>query len=102
MYIQSSAVSKSASVFNEWVAFPPPGDLPDPGIEPTSLMSPALAGRFFPASTTWEAPYASTYIIHKYPRIDSLTSRVVIYEGNGVSLEGIAKENVQIRLEPWL
>ena len=22
------------------------GDLPDPGIEPTSLMSPALAGRF--------------------------------------------------------
>ena len=25
----------------------PPGDLPDPGIEPASLMSPALAGRFF-------------------------------------------------------
>ena len=24
---------------------PPPGDLPHPGIEPTSLMSPALAGR---------------------------------------------------------
>ena len=23
--------------------FPPPGDLPDPGIEPTSLRSPALA-----------------------------------------------------------
>ena len=23
------------------------GDLPDPGIEPTSLMSPALAGGFF-------------------------------------------------------
>ena len=26
---------------------PPPGELPDPGIEPTSLMSPALAGEFF-------------------------------------------------------
>ena len=26
---------------------PPPRDLPDPGIEPTSLLSPALAGRFF-------------------------------------------------------
>jgi len=26
---------------------PPPGDLPDPGIEPTSHMSPALASRFF-------------------------------------------------------
>ena len=27
--------------------FPTPGDLPNPGIEPTSLMSPALAGGFF-------------------------------------------------------
>ena len=27
--------------------FPTPWDLPDPGIEPTSLVSPALAGRFF-------------------------------------------------------
>ena len=26
--------------------FPPPGDLPDPGIEPKSV-APALAGRFF-------------------------------------------------------
>ena len=34
---------------------PPPGDLPNPGIEPTSLMSPALAGGFFTTSATWEA-----------------------------------------------
>ena len=27
--------------------FPPPGDLPDPGIEPVSLSSPALGGGFF-------------------------------------------------------
>ena len=27
--------------------FPSPGALPDPGIEPTSLVSPALVGRFF-------------------------------------------------------
>ena len=27
--------------------FPPPGDPPDPGIKPLSLMSPVLAGRFF-------------------------------------------------------
>ena len=26
---------------------PPPGGLPNPGMEPTSLMSPALAGGFF-------------------------------------------------------
>jgi len=31
---------------------PPPGDLPDPGIEPVSLMSPALAGGFFTSSST--------------------------------------------------
>ena len=38
----------------EWVACPPPGDLPDPGIKPASLMSPALAGGFFTTSATWE------------------------------------------------
>ena len=27
--------------------FPTPGDLPDPGVEPVSLVSPALAGGFF-------------------------------------------------------
>ena len=27
--------------------FPTPEDLPDPGIKPTCLASPALAGRFF-------------------------------------------------------
>ena len=45
---------------------PPPGNLPDPWIEPASLMSPALASRFFLfffvffcffiTSITWEAP----------------------------------------------
>ena len=34
---------------------PPPGDLPNPGMEPAPLMSPALAGRFFTTSATWEA-----------------------------------------------
>ena len=33
----------------------PPGDLPNPGIEPTSLMSPAVAGRLFTTGATWEA-----------------------------------------------
>ena len=34
---------------------PPPGDLPDPGIKPASLVSPVLADGFFMTSTTWEA-----------------------------------------------
>jgi len=33
--------------------FPPPGDLPDSGTEPVSLLSSALAARFFTSSTTW-------------------------------------------------
>ena len=35
--------------------FPPPGDLPEPRIEPVPLMSPELAGRFFTSRATWEA-----------------------------------------------
>ena len=37
----------------EWVTMPFSRDLPDPGIEPASLMSPVLAGRFFTTSATW-------------------------------------------------
>ena len=35
---------------------PPLGDLPNPGIKPGSLTSPALAGRLFISSVTWAAP----------------------------------------------
>ena len=39
-----------------WSGFPSPplGDLPDPGVKPVSLPSPALGGRFFTPSTSWE------------------------------------------------
>ena len=36
---------------------PPPGDLPDQGIEPTSLMFPASADGFFTNSATWDTWY---------------------------------------------
>ena len=44
--------------------FPPPEDLPDPGIEPVSSVSLALAGRFFfffflTTSDTWEPETSS-------------------------------------------
>ena len=41
-----------------WSGLPcsPPGDLPNPGIEPVSLMSAALAGYFFTTIVTWETP----------------------------------------------
>ena len=39
-----------------WGGLPcaPPGNLPDPGIEPSSLTSPALTYRFFIPSATWK------------------------------------------------
>ena len=30
-----------------WLPYPTPGDLPNPGIEPKSIASPALSGRVF-------------------------------------------------------
>ena len=36
--------------------FPPPGNLLNPGMEPMSFKSPALAGGFFTTKTTWEFP----------------------------------------------
>ena len=45
--------------------FPSPGDLPYPGIKPAFLLSPALAGGFFTASTTWEANVVMIIVIWK-------------------------------------
>ena len=36
---------------------PSSGDLPNPEIKSTSLMSPALVGGFFTTSATWEAHF---------------------------------------------
>ena len=47
---------------NTRVGCPPPGDLPNPGIKPLTLISPALAGRFFTTSATWEALYETIII----------------------------------------
>ena len=47
---------------------PPPGHLPDPGIEPGPLMSPALAGGFFTTGATWEEenPFAISFPVKLY------------------------------------
>ena len=44
----------SQHYWNGWL-FPPPGDLPDSGIKPTSLAPPTLVGRFFIHWANWEA-----------------------------------------------
>ena len=45
---------------------PPPGDLPNPGIEPASLTSPALTARFFTTSATREARMIICYTLVCY------------------------------------
>ena len=42
--------------------FPPSGNLPDPGIEPTSLLFPALAGGFFTAKPLGKPKFNSRYL----------------------------------------
>ena len=52
----------SRQEFWSGLPFPSPGDLPHPGIEPASLASPALAGRFFTTSATWEEAETTTLL----------------------------------------
>ena len=40
--------------------YPPPGDLPDPGIEPALLMSPALTVGLFTTSATWGSLFSTS------------------------------------------
>ena len=48
--------------------FPTPGDLPDLGIEPTSLEAPALTGEFFTTRATWETQLSQvSFLIILYP-----------------------------------
>ena len=54
------------------LSFPSPGDLPDPGIKPASLKSPALAGRFFTTMATWECSYYHMFVM--MPIRDLLTT----------------------------
>ena len=69
----SSVLGISQVKLLKWVPCSIPGDLPDPGIKSASLGSPALPGRFFTTSATWEAhPY--TYI-HSFS--DSFPTQVV-------------------------
>ena len=49
------SIGFSRQEYSSGLAFPSPGDLPDPGIESVSLASPALAGGFLYHWATWEA-----------------------------------------------
>ena len=52
---------------------PPPGDLPKPGTEPTSLASLALAGGFVTTSATGEAACTHVKWLFQFSSVQSLS-----------------------------
>ena len=69
----------------EWVAFSPPGEILDPGIEPMSLRPPTLTGGFFITSTTWAFQVAQW--IKKSPAMQETQKMRVGYLGEEDPLE---------------
>jgi len=73
--------------------FPPPGDLPDPGIKLTSLASPALACGFFTTSTIWEAPSPITSWQTDGEKVETVTdfiffgSKITVYSTTAMKLK---------------
>ena len=50
----SLSVGFSSQEYWSGLPCPPPGELPNPGIQPLSPASPMLAGRFFTTRVTWQ------------------------------------------------
>ena len=58
-YQASPSMELSRQEYWSGLSFPPPRDLPDPGIEPAS---PALTGGYFTTSANWGNPCVCEYI----------------------------------------
>ena len=88
---------------NYWSGLPcpPPGHLPDPGIQRASLMSPALAGRFFTSSATVEPTKKSSQ-----PKYSNLVFQKNFYWSMGLPQWLSGKESTcQCRrhgFDPWV
>ena len=78
-----------------WIGlpFPFPGDLPNPGIEPISLMFPALTGRFFTNSATFM--YWTSLNLYHVSEIFCWNSRAKIFNW----LYNITTENYKIYMQ---
>ena len=63
---QQAPLSMGSSRQESWsgLPFPPPGDLPDPGIEPASPVSPTLQADFFTPEPPGKPRKENTYSKH--------------------------------------
>ena len=75
-----------------WFPFPSSGDLPNPGIEPTSIVSPAMAGRFFTSSNTWKAQDILLQIIINCSVIQAISGHVSWSQGS----DDIVKDEIKL------
>ena len=78
---RQAPLSMESSRQEYWSGLPcrSPGYLPDPGIEPSSLMSSVLEGNFFTSSAMWEAHLFIFAFISSILRDRSKNNAVVIY-----------------------
>ena len=81
--------------------FPTPGDLPHPGIEPASLVSPVLLHGFFATSATWEIPITDIFGFEFIISIMKMKSqysllRVCIFDGQFKLLVGEPIQNYSL------
>ena len=81
--VASQASQSMGSTRQEYwsrLPFPPPGDLPDPGIEPTSLVSPASVGRFFTIEPLGKhSDHEASFKCQQFVRITSRTAVILLF-----------------------
>ena len=82
LYVACQApLSMGFSMQEYWSGLPcpPPRDLPNLRIKPESRMSPALAGRFFTTSATWEAQTIQKIIVKRKKKQNKTNKTKNIY-----------------------
>ena len=81
---------------------PSPQDLPNSGIEPVSLPSPALADGFFTISATWEAIKRSYQLIKEWNLIKWAKDMNCRYKGTNFQRTAAAAAAKSLQLCPTL
>ena len=79
MVARQAPLSMGLSRQEHWsgLSCPPQRDLPDPGVEPKSLVSPAPAGGFL-TSPTWEPLEATAYDNSLHQQTNSVTQDMCV------------------------